>query len=343
MPKPAQTNWRRCAKLALLLAALMPADALAWGSTGHRIIGELAIRNLPATLPEFVRNENAAIEIGELAREPDRSRGAGISHDPDLDPGHFVDVSDDLTILGGPSLKALPATREDYDTALRAVGTDEFKAGYLPYSIIDGWQQLVKDFAYWRADVAAEKFAKTDADRAWLARDRVLHERLTIRDLGYWSHFVGDASQPMHASVHYDGWGNFPNPQGFTTAKGTHVHFEGPYVRAFVRDADVQAVLFPYVPFAGPVEVRVGAYLAATQAKLVPFYALEKLHAFDTGTADGERFAAERLAAAVAALRDMVIDAWTASGEAKVGFPPVLVKDIEAGKVDPIGPLQGED
>ena len=36
--------------------------------------------------------------------------------------------------------------------ALRAAGTDEYRAGYLPYAIIDGWQQLVMDFAYWRAD-----------------------------------------------------------------------------------------------------------------------------------------------------------------------------------------------
>ena len=28
-------------------------------------------------------------------------------------------------------------------------------AGYLPYNIVGGWQQLVKDFAYWRILVAA--------------------------------------------------------------------------------------------------------------------------------------------------------------------------------------------
>ncbi|MGB8366147.1 MAG: hypothetical protein ACLQUZ_15275 [Rhizomicrobium sp.] len=95
-----------------------------------------------------------------------------------------------------PTVRA--ATREDYDSALRAVGSDEYKAGYFPYSIIDGWQQLVKDFAYWRANAAGEKFARNDAQRAWFVRDRQTREQLTIRDLGYWSHFVGDASQPLH-------------------------------------------------------------------------------------------------------------------------------------------------
>ena len=328
---------------ALGIGALAPQNALAWGSTGHRLTAELAIRNLPASLPDFVRSEDAVWEVGELAREPDRSRGAGDPHDKDLDPGHFVDVSDDLKILEGPSLTALPATRADYDSALRAAGTNEYKAGYLPYSIIDGWQQLVKDFAYWRVDVAGEKFAKTDEVRAWFHHDRVMREKLTIRDLGYWAHFVGDGSQPMHASVHYDGWGNFPNPQGFTTEKGLHSRFEGAFVRAHVSADDVQAKVAPYAPGTGTIQARVSAYLLATQAEVVPVYTLEKAHAFDGKDPAGKAFAVERLAAAVDELRDLVADAWTASEDTTVGYPAVSVKDVEAGKADPADALKGLD
>ena len=39
--------------------------------------------------------------------------------------------------------------------ALQAVHTDSYHAGYLPYSIVDGWEQLAKDFAYWRVLTAA--------------------------------------------------------------------------------------------------------------------------------------------------------------------------------------------
>jgi hypothetical protein len=337
---------RPCAVVAFAVSgfvALAPMNAWAWGSTGHRMTGELAIRNLPTTLPVFLLGENVAAQVGELAREPDRSRTSGDPHDRDLDPGHFVDVSDDQKILGGPPLTALPATREDYDTALRAVGSDQYKAGYLPYSIIDGWQQLVKDFAYWRVDAAGEKFAKTDDARSWFHRDRMAREAMTIRDLGYWTHFVGDASQPMHASVHYDGWGDFPNPQGFTTAKGVHAHFEGAFVRSCVTEADVQTATTPYQSNAHTIQDRTASYLAATQAKVVPFYTLEKGHAFEGCTADGKAFAVERLAAAVVALRDLIADAWTASDDAKVGYPAIAVKDVEAGKVDALDPLRGED
>src|SRR5580693_290609 len=151
-----------CARTLLLSAGLIvfaPVAAFGWGSTGHRYIGEVAIEALPDEVPAFLRSAEVAREVGELAREPDRWRGSGQIHDSERDPGHFVDVSDDLTVLGGPKLAALPPTRSDYDTALRAVGATQYKAGYLPYSIVDGFQQLKTDFAYWRADVAGEKFA----------------------------------------------------------------------------------------------------------------------------------------------------------------------------------------
>src|SRR5258708_2301717 len=171
----------------ILIAA---SPALAWGATGHRIIGELAIRSLPDEVPAFLRTNDAARQAGELAREPDRWRGSGQEHDAERDPGHFVDVAADLTILGGPRLAALPPTRLAYDTALRSVGSSQYKAGYLPYSIIDGWQQLKTDFAYWRVDAAGEKLAKSADARVWFASDRVLHEMLALRGPGVWAHFV---------------------------------------------------------------------------------------------------------------------------------------------------------
>ncbi len=334
---------KRIGILLLAAAVVAPAPALAWGSTGHRIIGVVAMKSLPSDVPAFLTAPDAIWQIGELAREPDRWRGSGQVHDSERDPGHFVDVMDDLTVMGGPQLAALPPTRFDYDTALRKVGSSQYKAGYLPYSIVDGWQQLKTDFAYWRADVAGQKFAKTDEDRAWFAKDQALHEALAIRDLGVWAHFVGDASQPMHVSVHYDGWGNYPNPQGFSIAKGIHMHFEGPFVRANVSEATVTAALTPYVDCACAIEAHTASYLATTAATVVPFYTLEKAHAFDMPTADGASFATSRVAAGAAMLRDMIVDAWHASDDARIGYPQTAVRDIESGAADALGPLQGED
>ena len=326
-----------------LAFAAAPSAACAWGAAGHRIIGELAIRALPDEVPQFLRTDDAVREIGELSREPDRWRGSGPEHDAERDPGHYVDVSDDLSILGGPKLGALPSMRREYDTALRALGTNQYKAGYLPYSIIDGWQQLRTDFAYWRVDVAGGKFAKSDVARAWFENDRALHEMLAIRDLGIWSHFVGDGSQPMHVSVHYDGWGDYPNPEGFSNKHGIHLHFEGPFVHDNIGESDVASLVPAPRDCACSIEDRTAQFLSATEEQVVPFYRLEKAKAFANPTADGKAFAASRLAVAIAELRDMTVAAWRESAEAKVGYPPIAVHDAEQGTLDPLPSLRGED
>jgi hypothetical protein len=330
----------------LLIAAFLAlgsGEARAWGATGHRLIGLLAIASLPQEIPGFLRGSEAAAMIAEIGREADRSKGAGTTHDAERDPGHFINLDDEGKVAGKLALDALPPTREAYDTLLRAAGSDQYKAGYVYYAIIDGWQQLAEDFAHWRVDDAAARMAKRPGDRAWFARDRRLRELLTIRDLGYWSHFVGDASQPLHVSMHYNGWGPFPNPEGYTTATTLHAFFEGAFVRSEVSLGDMRAHLAPYRDCRCGIAARVAAYIGATHAQVVPLYALEKAGGFRDGDPRGKDFAAARLAAASAELRDMIVAAWRQSLDGKVGYPPVAVRDVLSGKVNPIGPQLGLD
>ena len=342
-PRGLRTVRRRLAGWAMGVAAVAAAgQALAWGGTGHRMIGELAVEALPQSVPEFLRTQQAAADVAELAREPDRWRGAGKVHDNMRDPAHFLDVDDQGRILGGPQLSDLPPTRTDYDAALRAAGTDSAKAGYLPYAIIDGWQQLAKDFAYWRADVAGEEREKDGKKRAWLIADRIRRERQTILDLGVWAHYVGDASQPLHLSVHYNGWGEGPNPKGYTTQR-IHVSFEGPFVVANVTADAVRAKVKPPFECHCAIERRTAAYLGRTNATVIPFYELEKAGGFMGGDPRGADFAAERIVAGVDELRDMVVDAWNASATGTVGYPSTSVADIEAGKADAYAVLYGSD
>src|SRR5690348_8739523 len=128
------------AALAALAAAAVPSSLFAWGNTGHRMIGELAIGALPADLPGFLRTKPAMLDVGELSREPDRSKGAGRLHDQDRDAAHFIDLDEDGKVLGGPPMLPLAPTRAEYETQLRAAGLDQWKTGYLPYSIIDRYQ-----------------------------------------------------------------------------------------------------------------------------------------------------------------------------------------------------------
>jgi hypothetical protein len=318
----------------LALAAVSAAGpALAWEDVGHRWIGTLGIQALPPSLPAFLRTPEAARDIGEWAREPDRSRGAGRAHDQNRDPGHFADVDDQGKMLGGPTLDHMPNTRAEYEKQLQAAGTDSWKAGYLYYNLVEGWQQLVKDFAYWRADAYGEKTAKDPAHKAWLTQDRIRRERQLIFDLGYWAHFVGDASQPLHVTYHYNGWGNFPNPKGFTQEK-IHGPFEGDFVIRNLKIDGVKAAMRPAADCPGDCDIAAvaAAYLANTHQYVEPVYQMWKDGELKDGDPKGAAFVTARVADGAAELRDLVSYAWNASGKMVVGYPGVSAADVEAGK-----------
>jgi hypothetical protein len=327
--------------VALALAAT-PQRACAWGATGHRTIGVAAAKALPPEIPGFLRTPAAAVDLGELARELDRSKAAGKIHDTDRDPAHFVDLDDQGRVLGGPLLSDLPPTRADYETALRAAGTDSWKAGYLPYAIVDQQQQLTKDFAQWRVLRAAERQRAWRRHRAWFAADRRRREAEIMHTLGALAHLVGDGSQPLHVSAHYNGWGDYPNPKGYTTAK-VHGPIEGAFVRNSVSEAAVRADLAPLQVHDGPVERQVADYLMATGRQVEPLYALEKAGGFSPGDRRGAGFVTERLAAGASEFRDLIVEAWRASAHSQVGWPAVGVADVEAGRVDPFESLYGQD
>jgi hypothetical protein len=335
--------WRLTLPIAVLACMLAGAgEALGWGASGHRMVSQVGMENVPAELPAFLRAPGMAEDVGELGREPDRLRGAGEVADARNGPTHYVDLEDDGRAMGGVAIDPLPVTQRDFETKLLAKGQKPDVVGSLPYSIIEGWQRLRLDFAYWRVLVAAEKLAARPEDRAWLAGDRRRREMQIVRDLGWWSHFVGDGSQPLHISVHANGWGNYPNPNNYSTAK-LHAAFEGAFVRGNIGLADLRALVRPYADCGCEIEERTVRYLKATHAQVIPLYELEKTGAFTPGNAAGKAFVAQRLADGASELRDMIVDAWRASAGMEVGYPRVAVKDIESGKVDAMPVLMGDD
>lgn len=337
-----------CLKVLALAAALAtPAtSALAWGASGHRVVGVVAASSLPSDVPAFLRTPTAIAAIGEYAREPDRWKGSGKIHDTDRDSAHFLDIDDQGRMYGGPmfTVATLPPTRADYETALRAVGQDAWKAGYLPYAIIDGYQQLVKDFTYWRILTAVVKIEKDATRLAYYKADLKRREELLLRDLGVWAHYVGDASQPLHLSVHYNGWGDYPNPNGYTNSRQIHSQFEGPLAKALGDQASIQALVPAYQACDCSIETRVVGYLTETWKQTEPLYQLEKAGALVATDPRGKAFVQTRIAAGATALRDLVVDAWSASAKGTIGYrPEISVADVESGKADPWLDLYGKD
>lgn len=332
----------RTIALAAAVAAAVPVSAFAWGSSGHRMVGEVAMRALPGDLPAFLRSPQAALDVGELSREPDRVKGAGRQIDADLSPGHFLDLDDAGRANGGPLLSALPATRADYEAQLHAVGQDSWKAGYLPYSIIESYERLAQDFAYWRMLNAAQNNPAWSAHKAWFVADRRRREAQILVDIGNLSHYVGDGSQPLHVTIHFNGWGNFPNPNGYTTEK-VHAPFESDLVQQTVKEEKVAAEVAPFHSCNCPIEQRTIGYLAATGRLVIPLYELIKTGGMNPGDTRGTNFATQQLAVGATELRDLIVEAFNAAGNKQVGYKPVTVAEVEAGKVDPYPALYGSD
>lgn len=319
--------------LALPLLFAPIGSALGWGATGHEFVSGVAAESLPDEIPAFVRTPEAIEEIAVLGRELDRSKGSGESHDKERDPAHFVGLDDQGLVMGVMALEAIPPTREAYDSALRAGSKfTQYSAGYLPLAIVDGWQQLAKDFAYWRAASVGARTAVDPAEREWFELDRQRRERLLIRDLGVWSHYIGDASMPLHVSIHFDGWGPFDNPRGFSTRRGLHAQVEGAFVKTNVRRDAVKAAMAPYRACSCSVQDRARILMLASHTAVVPFYELEQKGAFVDGNPEGIAFAAGRLADSASVLRNLIVDAWRASVDMGVGYPMIPVRDIEAGR-----------
>jgi len=99
----------------------------------------------------------------------------------------------------------------------------------------------------------------------------------------------------------------------------------------------------PHRDCACGIETRIAGYLTATQATVVPLYALEKAGGFAGDDPRGKAFVAERLAAGAAELRDLIVDAWRQSIDGVVGYPPVPVREVEVGKIVPLDQMLGLD
>ena len=110
-------------------------------------------------------------------------------------------------------------------------------------------------------------------------------------------------------------------------------------VHAGVTRAMISAQITPQRPVPAPLEKHVADYLAATGGQVIPLYELEKAGGLAPGDLRGTAFAAKQLAIGASELRDMIADAWRASSYQSVGWKPVPVGDILAGKVDPYLPL----
>jgi len=119
---------------------------------------------------------------------------------------------------------------------------------------------------------------------------------------------------------------------GFTNEK-IHGPFEGEFVNKNIKFDAVKAAMRPYADCgACNINEMVGAYLVNTAKYVEPTYQLWKDGGLKDGDPRGVSFVTARISDGAAELRDLITDAWNASGKATVGYPAVSAADVEAGK-----------
>jgi hypothetical protein len=282
--------------VAMLVPVLTP-SARAWESEGHRMINRLAAITLPDDIPAFLRTPSAINEIEYLGPEPDRWRSAA---EPELSsaqaPEHFIDL--ELADALGP----LPHKRLDFEAKVFAAGQRPEKIGLQPWEADEVWERLKAAMRQYRAMHAANE-------------DTAPVEAAIIFYAGWLGHYVGDASQPLHVTVQYNGWTG-PNPNGYTTSHQIHHLFEGPFVAANIHATDVQPLMTPATAIPGDMFDAYVAYIRTTAKYVEKVYQLEKAGEFvGSGTAESRTFTASRLAAGASMLRDMIYSAWIDSAQ----------------------------
>jgi len=281
----------------LVFLVAQPQAARAWGNEGHRLINRLAAANLPADVPAFLRSEAALNQIEYLGPEPDRWRSPS---EPELAaaqaPEHFIDLEP------ADALGPLPRRRLDFEAKVFAAGQRPEKIGLQPWAATEVWERLKAALREYRALSAARQ-------------DTRGVEAAALFYAGWLGHYVGDASQPLHTTIQYNGWVG-PNPNGYTTAHQIHWQFEGPFVGANLHEPEVRVKMTPAVALQGDIFDDYVAYLRETKTHVEKVYQLEKAGGFvGEGTAESRDFTAARLAAGASMLRDMIYTAWLESAK----------------------------
>jgi hypothetical protein len=288
----------------LLVPGTASADATAswpplpWGVDGHVMAARAALAGLPGTMPAFFRGAGPQLEY--LSPEPDRWR---TSEFREMDEAWKYDHYIDLENVPSGALDA--PDRFEFIKALLEAGIQrpQQDVGFLPFRILEVYQRLVTGFARWRV-------TPDGPERGWI------QERI-IFDAGILSHYVVDAAQPHHTTIHFNGWAQeAPNPRGFTADRGFHSRFESAFVRAHIAPGEVGSRVTRAPRELGDVRAAVWEYIRGSNASVERLYELEKEHGFRPDAPahpEARAFAVQRLVEGAEMLRAVWWTAWQES------------------------------
>jgi len=300
--------------LALAIAVLAPASGAAWGVRAHTWINRVAVRTIPDDSAVFLRNHEDWIAY--LAVIPDAWRRPS---EPFLkmleDPNHgwFKEQFSFMTDI--------PRSRYEfvlklYDEQRRLAAAGDPAAtltnvrwtGTMPYAAVEGYERMLTGMRRYRSAVARNE------DTRFIEQEIAFY-------MGWTGHYTGDGAQPLHDTVHHDGWQG-ANPSAYTTNPQVHGLFETRFVDLMNLEG---ADLLPQVP---PARVLADPFVAILQhldeagRHTEQVYQLEKRGALATGKdPEARALVIQQAARGAALLRDVVHTAWVRSATAPENDP----------------------
>lgn len=269
----------------LLIVALSPAPASAWGFVAHRFIMARALDLLPAELkPFFERYRN---EIVMRTIDPDLWRAAGWEDDPH----HFINFG--AREFGEYPFTALP---REYGAAIEKFGMATLKrTGLLPWREAEEFGNLRRAFEGFKR---GSQYGPSDV----------------VLFTGAAGHYIQDAHQPFHGSNNYDGQ--------LTGNHGIHARFERDLMEKFqVRLTVKPAAPRPITnPRDAAFDVLLASYKLVDAILKADSEAIAGKDTYDG--AYFEKFFVtvkpileQRLAEAITATAGIIIGAWEAAGK----------------------------
>jgi len=176
--------------------------------------------------------------------------------------------------------------------------------GTMPYAIMEAYGRLVAGMRWHR------RLAGQGADT------RLIDQALAY-DVVRIGHYIGDGAQPLHASIHSDGWRG-DNPKNYTRDRTIHGRFESQFVDMIgLTDKQVAANVPPLARQSGDVFEAVLAFLEDSAANMERVYQLDQQGAFATpASADARALVYDRTGRGAAMLRDTLQRAWAESAQA---------------------------
>jgi hypothetical protein len=304
----------RMQSILLMVASILlnQSQALAWGNEGHRYINQVAAKRIPHDMPKFFRS--AGERLTYLGPEPDRWRE---KVEPTLknsqEPDHFFNM-ERLEGIGELPVRPYEFIQKLYEKQATITDSKE-RTEYLPENI--GMQPYAAIAMYERLKVAFREYRNLKKEH----KSTRPAELEAVYCAGVLGHYVGDASQPLHTTIYYNGWFG-DNPNGFTTRKTVHYQFESDFVAKNVKPTDFEKLVAPPQSIADPFSDYL-AYLRQSNGLVVQLYTLDKDHSFENqGAPAGKEFVAHRLAAASQKLVNLWYTAWLESAKEVPPYVP---------------------